>query len=158
MNKFIIKSTIKKGKGLFTTVPLGKNEVLFRFEGKKLTLEEALKFPDNVSERFLQVGSELYVDLGTHYSVFANHDCNPNCYIKIAVNTAFMLTTRAIKADEELTFDYSLTSTETPDMWSMACNCSPFKCRKIISGFQTLPENQKQKLIEAGMVPKYAAK
>lgn len=153
--EFLIKNSQGRGKGLFTVDSIGKNEILFKFEGKNIHAGEAYKLPDKESERFLQIGPQLYVDLGNHYSAFTNHDCNPNCYVKIAVNTAFLLSSRPINAGDELFFDYSFTSTETPDTWSMKCNCHPFTCRKIISGFSTIPKIQQTKLISAGMVPNY---
>lgn len=153
MTEFIIKDSSGRGKGLFTVGSIEKNEVLFKFEGKPLTLDEALKLPGN--DRFLQVGANLYLDLGTHFSVFTNHSCNPNCYINITVNTPFLISSRAIKAGEELFFDYSTTSTDTVNMWHMQCNCHPFNCRKIISGFQSVPTERKTKLISLGMVPNY---
>lgn len=155
MNKFVIKDSVGKGRGLFTTSRLEKDDVLFMFKGESCNLEEALKFPKEVNERFLQAGKDLYLNLGTHFSVFTNHSCKPNCYIKVAVNNAFLLAARQIDAGEELLFDYSLTSTDTPEMWSMKCNCNPFYCRKVISGFQTIPEKQRNELKATGMVPKY---
>ena len=153
MNDFLIKDSPGIGQGLFSTKDFNKNEVLFKFEGKKISSEEALKIPNN--DRVLQIGPQLFIDLGNHYSVFTNHSCNPNCYVKIAVNNAFLLSSRAIKAGDELFFDYSTTSTETIDTWSMKCNCHPFGCRKIISGFSTIPIAQKEKLISLWMVPTY---
>src|SRR5258708_29394693 len=153
MSDFIIKESQGKGKGLFSTKDFGINEILFKFDGEKISAESAFKLPNN--DRLLQVGSQLYLDLGTHYSVFINHLCSPNCMIKISVNMAFLLSTRQIKSGDEITFDYSLTSTETLDTWSMRCDCHRFYCRKIISGFSTIPAGQKMKLIADGMVPDY---
>jgi SET domain-containing protein len=151
--EFLIKDSQGRGKGFFTVDSIGANEILFKFEGKNIHADEASKLPNN--DRLLQIGPQLYVDCGTHFGAFTNHDCNPNCYIKIAVNTAFLLSLRPINAGDELFFDYSLTSTETLDTWTMKCNCHPFSCRKLISGFYTIPETQRKKLIAAGMVPGY---
>lgn len=154
MNNFIIKDSLGKGKGLFASIKFEKNQVLFKFEGKPLSLKEALTYPD-ICDRFLQVGPNLYLNVEDHFGVFTNHDCNPNSYIKIAVNAAFLLASRTILKGEEITFDYSLTSTETPETWSMKCDCSLFNCRNIISGFGLLLPAKRNELIKAGMVPKY---
>lgn len=148
MNKFLIKESSKKVKGLFTTIAFIKNEVLFKFDGNNVS-------QDIATEKSLQIGTDLFVDITNHYSSFTNHNCNPNCYVKIAVNTAFLVALQDIDVGEELTFDYSLTSTEDIDSWSMDCNCSPFKCRKTISGFKTLPQEKQTQLIISGMAPKY---
>lgn len=153
MNDFIIKDTIDKGKSLFTTVNFESNQILFRFEGQKISFEESKNLPN--SDRFLQIGKELYLNMEKHFGVFSNHSCNPNCYVSIAVNTAFLISSRPIKAGDEILFDYSLTSTEIPETWSMPCNCSLFGCRKLISGFGLLPKEQQKSLIIAGKVSKY---
>src|SRR5271170_4896573 len=105
MTEFIIKDSPNKGKGLFTATPIERNSILFRFEGKLIKSDK----PSELNDYFLQVGSNLYVDTEKHMGKFVNHSCNPNCYIKIAVNTAFLLSTRPIAAGDELLFDYSLT-------------------------------------------------
>lgn len=150
MNNFVVKS-FNNNKGLFSEAYFDKNQVLFKFDGKKLIINN----PKDADEKLLQIGSKLYLDLNNQFSLFANHSCNPNAYIKIFVNTAFLLSSRPINIGDELFFDYSLISTDTMDEWSMKCACDPFDCRKVISGFKTIPELTKNKLISAGMVPNY---
>lgn len=151
MNDFVIKDSKVSGKGLFTTIPFQANSILFKFDGKIIKSAD----PKTVNSRFLQIGSQTYLDIEKHMGVFCNHSCNPNCYVKIAVNSVFLLTSRAISAGDELFYDYSLTSNETTDSFSMSCNCDPFGCRKTITGFNSLSEKQKARLISLGMVPKY---
>lgn len=150
MNDFIIKNTSDKGKGLFSTVHFDKNQILFKFIGNA---QEYIKPPPDPN--LLQIGTNLYLDIGKHFSLFVNHHCIPNCYVSISVNTAFILSSREINPGDEITFDYSTTSTENPDTWSMICNCSQFYCRKIISGFYNLPQAKQNELIISGKVPKY---
>ena len=159
MNDFLIKDTLGKGKGLFSNVHFDKNSVLFKFSGTPLTLEEENykeKYPN--CDRFLQIAPNLYLNLENDFTVFSNHDCNPNAYIKIVVNNAFLIAAREINKGDEITFDYSLTSTDAPETWSMKCVCSPFNCRKVISGFGSIPKGKQEALIKAGHVPKYIIK
>lgn len=149
MNNILIKNISGINK-LFTTIDLEKNDILFQFEGKSYSFED----PKRVNDSFLQIGKTLYLDVKNNGS-FINHSCNPNCYVRVAVNAAFLMTSMPIKAGEELTIDYSLTSNENIDSWSMNCNCSRFQCRRIISGANTIPEDKLEKLIAAGMIPKY---
>jgi SET domain-containing protein len=153
MDNFVIKDTATKGQGLFATKNFGKNEVLFKFVGNQII--DLKDIPSSTSDRFLQVGPELYINIEKHFSVFVNHACNPNTYVKIASGTAFLLSLRPISIGDELTYDYALTSTDSPDTWSMECKCAPFNCRKLISGFRIIPEAQQKKLIAANLVPKY---
>jgi SET domain-containing protein len=153
MDDFIVKEAPGKGRGLFATKNYEKGQVLFEFDGIKLGKEKAWVHPQ--SEKLLQIGPTLYLDVSDHYSVFTNHSCNPNCCVKISIEHAFLVACLPIKAGDELTFDYSTTSTESPTEWSMSCKCSIFGCRKNISGFHSLPYRQQQLYIEQGFVPYY---
>jgi hypothetical protein len=153
MNKFLIKNSTGHGQGLFTTIPFAANEILFRFEGKSISKEEADKHANK--NKLLQIATDKYLDLGSHYSVFTNHSCNPNCYVKTSINTAFLISARPILAGDELFFDYSLTSTDTNNEWQMNCNCHKFYCRKVISGFNSIPEEKRKILIANNIIPPY---
>jgi hypothetical protein len=154
MTQFTIKDTKHKGKGLYSNNHFDKNQILFRFDGETLSYEDTLKYP-KICDRFLQIGKDLYLNLEKHYGVFANHDCNPNCYIKIIVNNAFLLSSREINPGDEITTDYSLTCTETPEQFVMTCGCSKFNCRQIITGFNSITKEKQAILIKEGKVPKY---
>lgn len=152
-DEFIVKDSPGKGKGLFATKDYEKGQILFRFEGVKLSKEKAWLHPS--SEKLLQIDRELYLDVSDHWSIFTNHSCKPNCCIKITVGHAFLVAYLPIKAGDELTFDYSTTCSESPEEWSMSCNCAIFGCRKNISGFKTLPLDQQKAYAAEGLVPYY---
>lgn len=155
MTGYEIRDTKTKGKGLFALRHYDKGHVIFRFEGKFVSFDEAREASPNVSERYLQIGQDLYLDVNKDVSAFTNHSCKPNCYVKIAINNAFLISLHPILPGEELTFDYALTSTETHETFSMPCNCNHYGCRKVISGFSTLPEAQQKSSIELGLTPRY---
>jgi uncharacterized protein len=154
MNDFVIKNSPEKGRGLFSLRDFHKDQIILRFEGKALKLED-MDLTDPIVNSHFQIGTNLYLDLRGQSSIFINHSCNPNSYIKVNVNTAFLVVAHPIKKNEELTFDYSTTSTDTTEMWSMECKCSVFGCRKLITGFWSLSEKQQRDCIEKGFVPKY---
>lgn len=58
-----------------------------------------------------------------------NHSCSYNIGFDAKGN---FITTRAIKSDEELVFDYGL-ATSNPN-YTLFCKCKSNNCRKIISG------------------------
>ena len=153
-----VSETKNKGQGLFAKRPFNKNEVILRFDGEKVSKEKAYSIDPNYSANLLQIGEELYIDIINTYSFFTNHSCSPNAIIKVAINTAFLLASQPIKQDEEINFDYSSTETSPIDIWKMNCNCSNYSCRKIISGFGELSNEQKQKLLNIGAVPDYVKK
>jgi hypothetical protein len=150
VDNFEIKDIKGVGKFLYSLRKFNKNQVLFRFDCNTIST--------NIPNSALQIGEDIYLDLENHFGNFINHSCNPNSYVKIAVNKAFLISLMTINEGDQITFDYSLTSNEEPDTWSMSCNCSQFKCRKIISGFQTLPSDKQVAAIIAGVVPKYNIK
>lgn len=153
MANYTIKNKKDKGNGLFSTVDIDAGQVVLQFIGKPVLYKDV---PDlKQSDNLLQIDKDLYLDLKGHPSNFCNHDCNPNSFVKIAIKNAFLIAARPIKIGEEICFDYSATSTDTPEMWSMKCNCHPFNCRRLISGFSTVPDKQKARMISLGMVPKY---
>jgi SET domain-containing protein len=158
MKDFEIKPTKDRGNGLFAKRDFAAGQIIFQFEGKFVTSTDIAtkKIPSEITDSFLQIGPELYLDIKGHHSFFIQHHCVPNVFVKIIVNHAFGIAIHAIKANEELFFDYSLTSTDSPDSWAMPCTCGhKYACRKTISGFQSLPSEKKQIYIGKGMVPKY---
>jgi hypothetical protein len=156
MQDFEIKKTPNRGQGLFTKRDYEKGAVILHFGGATITRQEMLdnKIPRDVSDRYLQIGADLFLVI-TDHSQFLNHSCDPNCYIRVVVNNAFAIAAKPIRKDTELTFDYSLSDSSNPDEWQMNCSCEAWGCRKFISGFQHLPQEKKDKLIEKGFVPKY---
>jgi hypothetical protein len=155
MDNYIIKNSVGKGNGVFSTVNLPANHTIFEFVGKVILRENIPDFSGNIATNYLQIGPTQYLDLAGTTPFFLNHGCLSNCYVKILVNRAFLVSLRPIVIGEELTFDYSLTSTEDSSTWSMKCACSLFKCRKLITGFSSIPKEQQQKYIASGMVPNY---
>lgn len=153
---FLVKKSDKGNQGLFTTTHFDANQVILTFKSNTiLNTEAAKKLTPTQLNSLLQIGKDVYLDLSKDTSYFINHSCNPNSLVKIVSKSAFLISTRAIKPNEELTFDYSLTSTDTPDEWQMKCKCGEWNCRKIISGFNYLSDKDKDKFIKQGIVPKY---
>jgi SET domain-containing protein len=152
MLHYEIRNT-KTGKGLFTLKQFEKDEVILKFQGKTLKREDIKDVVD--SDNLLQIGPDLFLDISGFYGFFINHACQPNCYLKIMTNQAFLVAMKTIKKNDELFFDYSSTSTDTKDTWLLKCKCHEFYCRDEVSGFRYLPDALKKKYIDNGYVPKY---
>jgi hypothetical protein len=152
---FEIKNTEKYGRGLYTTKYFDKNQVILKFSGIKVLFEEIKDHTTVYAHNLLQIGAQLYLDVSGEHSYYINHSCSPNCIIKMAGNFPFLVAKRNIKSGEELTFDYSTTSNETPLTWQIDCKCGSVNCRKKISGFQLLAEEQQKKYLEIGAIPEY---
>lgn len=141
------------GNGTFTTIQIPANTAIMEITGP-LRLDREIPPEDNLS-MYLQVGPNAYLGLSGAADDFINHSCDPNCKLYVVGNRAILYSMYVIPAGNELTFDYSTTSTDTLENWKMDCKCGSFKCRKVISGFQYLDPKLQAEYKEKGMVPMY---
>lgn len=137
-----IKEIPGKGKGLFATRQIEKDEHIFHNDLSKLpyySLEELNKHPqyEEYHDHSDYVGNGQYViDLSP--VSFMNHSCDPNCVIKMkTVKISDYYALKEIKLGEELTHDYSLTSIDQfagQGFWVLDCKCGSPKCRGKVTG------------------------
>ena len=143
------------GRGLFTDRKYLAGDVVMPLKGIRITREEIEKLDKVEQGNMLQIGRDLFLNMEGHSEIFINHSCNPNCYVKAVVNSGFLIALRPIDKDEELSYDYSLTSTDTPEEWHLNCQCHKFYCRREISGFDTMPEEAKKEAEKKQLLPRY---
>lgn len=154
----IIKKINDSKRGVFTDRSFEPNTIIRKIQGKKITREELNKLTPEQQNNVLQIGKDLFLNLEKETEFFINHSCTPNCYIKAIVNSAFLMALKPIAKGEEITFDYSLTSTDDKESWMMLCNCHKYKCRKEISGFELMPEEKRKEAEKKKIVPLYIKK
>ena len=144
----------KIGNGIFTTIDIPANAPIFEIIGPLYSLSE---LPDPNHPAVLQIGNDTFMGPvgGLPGADYLNHSCNPNCRLHIVGNRAVLYSLYLIKADSELTFDYSTTSTDTLAQWKMDCQCGLFNCRKTISGYQYLDDKTKADMLKKDMVPMF---
>ncbi|OGY44634.1 MAG: hypothetical protein A2729_03575 [Candidatus Buchananbacteria bacterium RIFCSPHIGHO2_01_FULL_39_14] len=140
MKKTSVRQTPKTGAGLFAIEKISQNEPIFAIEGNlrhdAYTKEEALT--EFVND--LNIAPGIWITPhDTNPWRYVNHSCNPNIGLK-QINTTFIAIALCnIKAEEELTIDYSIT--ENNPYWQLqeSCACQTQNCRKIIRAASTLP-------------------
>ena len=130
-----IADTRRTGRGLYSRRAFKGGELVFAMEGEmrhyiSRTVEDAFRF-----ENWLVIGKDLFLDPAAPY-VYANHSCEPNLGIRDALDFVAL---RDIAPNEQLTYDYSLTTDELP--WMMTCNCGLPYCRGSVRSIQYLPED-----------------
>lgn len=152
MTNLVVKST-KNGSGLFTEIKIPKDSPIYEFTGTIWTSETLPKHQDQ--EMILQIGPDLYMGPSGGLDDNVNHSCSPNCYIHIVGKRAILYSLYEIAAGSELTFDYSLSSTDTLDTWKLDCKCNSFRCRKVVSGFQYLSQELKDEYKKKGVIPMF---
>lgn len=150
-NKYLTIKKSKNNDGVFTGVQIPAKVPILEFTGDIIPRAK-LNIPP---AQFLQINKDSFIGPSGSIDDFVNHSCNPNCYISIVGNRAILYSLYIINKGSEITFDYSSSSTDTLDSWSMNCNCGYGKCRKVISGFNSLPEDIKNEYITKGILPIY---
>lgn len=95
----------RAGRGLFALEPIPKGACIAEYVGRVITEEEWL----NSRSRYLfKVTEKKTIDGWNKENLarFINHSCRPNCEIEISKGRVFVVARRAIKAGEELAYDY----------------------------------------------------
>lgn len=147
--------TVNGKTGVFSLVHIPADTVVFEFTGNILQLSDIPNplIPEN--DHYLQVDINKYIGPSGDFDDVFNHSCDPNCGLRVVGKRALLISIYEIKVGDELTFDYSTSSLETKDTWQLECKCGSWICRKIISGFQYLPEERKNYYKKLKLIPKY---
>lgn len=110
------------GLGLFTSEPIERDGFIIEYVGPILNEKES----DERGGKYLfETNKNRFID-GTARSNTAryiNHSCRPNCEVEIRRGRVFVYAKRAIKAGEELNYDYGK---EYCDEYIKPCRCA--KC------------------------------
>src|SRR5436190_948911 len=117
--------------GAFALVPIKRGSLVWDWTLARRYTARELPEP-YVKDEYLQVAEDLYIGPSPgppDAADFANHSCDPNCRMNIALPAIEIVASRDIEAGEEITYDYSTTQT---DQWEMVCNCGSKVCRGII--------------------------
>ncbi len=113
------------GLGLFTNAPIARKEFIVEYFGPIMTAVEA----DNRGGKYLFETSKnrfIYGSSRENLARYANHSCRPNCEIEIFAGRVYIFSKRAIKAGEELTYDYG---EEYFDEYIKPFGCRCEKCK-----------------------------
>ena len=81
--------------------------------------------------------------------------CDPNLGLFPVGGDLYVISRRAIAADEELSFDYSTSMVDEP--WAMQCACGEAACRGTIANFLDLPAAVQTMYASNGMLPEHVA-
>ncbi len=132
--KTYVSNSPNKGRGLFASKDIRKNELIGFLRGNIIRFEPRNMKDSLVGEHWLYIKKHTWLDVKSQEK-YINHSCVPNAGIVGSVSVRAM---RDIKRDEEIKIDYS--TLEEDENWSMNCHCGEKKCRKIIRSIQFLPK------------------
>ena len=150
-HNYLIKKPIKDSFGIFAKIDIARNKPIIEITGSLYLKDNK---PSNPND-YLQVSNHWFIGLSGGSDDVVRHSCNPNCYVHAVGKRAILYSLHHIREGTELTFDYSTTSTETLEEWTMECNCGVFNCRKVISGYQYLDSKLKKEYEKRGIVPSF---
>lgn len=131
---YVAKSNIE-GKGVFSKRKFKRGEVVFILKGSIKKLHIKSSKDSKLGPKWVGISKGTWID-PNGIAEYLNHSCNPNLGIRGRV---LFVALRDIQADEELTFDYSIT--EDDHFWQFKCNCGQKGCRKVLRSIQFLPES-----------------
>jgi len=139
--KYIVRRSRIHGRGVYAGRDLAKGEHVIEYKGEVIGTREADRRPpsdpDDDSHTFffsLSDGKRVIdAAVGGNAARWINHSCAPNCESEEEDDgRVFIVTLRAIKAGEELFYDYSLTTDDrlTPTLKQQyRCLCGAKNCR-----------------------------
>lgn len=132
--KLELKQSNLHGKGLFAKQKISKDEQLAVFGGYVMRRDQALVFPEEISDECINVTENLVMGVKYESEVerasFFNHCCDPNAGMKGQI---FLIAMRDIKEGEEITFDYATTLCDEVKPYALKCLCGTKNCRNVIT-------------------------
>lgn len=127
------------GRGVFALVDLPADTALIEYTGRVISWQQAQQaHPHDAAQPnhtfYFHVDDEHVIDgsMGGNSARWMNHSCDPNCVAEDDGGRIWIRTLRAVRAGEELCFDYGLVIDEplTPDLAAeFACHCGSARCR-----------------------------
>lgn len=144
-SKVVARRSAIHGTGVFAIAPIAKGERIIEYRGERRTHDDVDNSDDGSADSghtFLFTLNDDYVIDGARRGSVArwiNHSCSPNCDSVIeeadgddrTKDRVFIEAKKAIKAGEELTYNYGITLGEahTPRMKKIwACLCGAKNC------------------------------
>lgn len=144
-SKIVARRSKIHGTGVFATADIARGERIVEYKGLRRTHEDVDSSDVGAAESghtFLFTLNDEYVidgDIAGGVARWINHGCSPNCEAVLIEHPGddrrkdrvFIEAKRAIKAGQELTYDYGITLGEphTPRMKKIwACLCGARNC------------------------------
>jgi SET domain-containing protein len=124
----VIRSSAIHAAGCYTTRALRKGQRICEYDGPRMAKAEAdARYAERFVTYLFGFGTKGDVIDGFGTAMFINHSCAPNCESEEdADERIYIVALRAIKAGEELTFEYNLYDSEDDEQ---RCFCGASTCR-----------------------------
>jgi len=146
MTAYVVRESPIHGRGVFATRDIEPGEVIIEYTGRRITHAQAdAEWVENGHTFLFTLNDQYVIDAseGGNESRWINHSCDPNCESDSvaspdgdpAKERMFIQALRPIRAGEELTYDYGITTDEPITdaeraLW--ACRCGAPNCRGVM--------------------------
>jgi SET domain-containing protein len=152
--KLELRETPGKGRGVFALESIRAREVILTFGGELVAADAVPRpFMTPDDDHYLEVGRGLFLGPSGNLDDYVNHSCDPNSAVLIEPSGVTLVALlRDIMPGEEVTFDYSVTS--TLDIFQ-DCRCGASKCRQVIGPYSTLSPALQGVYQLLGLVPSH---
>jgi SET domain-containing protein len=120
------------GKGCFATVPFRARHKVAELTGERISrVEASRRMRGKRRLHICAIDAYWNVDSsrGGNGTMFVNHCCAPNCFMRVTRGHIIIYALRDIEAGEELTLDYG----ETYHDDSKLCRCGAPTCRVTLN-------------------------
>src|ERR1700677_1823137 len=126
----MIRSSSIHAAGCYTTSAIAKGVKVVEYTGPRITKREAdARFRNSPTTYLFGIGDGSTVMDGHGTAMYINHSCDPNCETEEIDGREWVMSLRAIKPGEELTYDYNVYDGDEDDA---RCHCGARNCRQTM--------------------------
>lgn len=140
----VVRNSPIHGRGIFAVKAIARGARIIEYTGERISHEEADRRYGEIHEgsshtMLFAANEEVVIDATKRGGParWINHSCKPNCDADVEDGRVFIGALRAIRAGEELSYDYNLVLEErhTPKLKrEHPCYCGARNCRGTLLG------------------------
>jgi SET domain-containing protein len=147
---FYIATSAIQGRGGFAGTDLPRGARVAEYLGRKITKIESLALCEENNPYIFALDEEFDLDGNVEWNParFINHSCDPNCEAENIEGRIWIIARRAVKAGEEITFNYGYDLEEYRDY---PCKCGAASCLGYMVAEEFFPDLLKKRALAAGL-------
>lgn len=135
MSNVSVRQSEKQGRGVFADRDFLVGETVLQIDDSHVVTDETV-LTDEQHEFDLDYVGDMTI-LMQEPEKFINHSCDPNTFVKTLNSIRTVLAMKAIKKDDEITYDYVVNGDNDG---TFTCHCGSERCRGVYQGsFFKLP-------------------
>jgi SET domain-containing protein len=135
------ENSVIHGQGGFATGPIAKEALIIEYVGRKIDKVESLKECENENPFIFTLDDQFDLDGNVDWNParLLNHSCEPNAEAQEIDGHIWIVASRDIVANEEITFNYNY---DLEDYTDHVCLCGAKTCVGYMVAEELFPELQ----------------